>query len=56
MTRSPGSQQQTVLQEKARIARTLLARGLTVTQVAAQLNCSRQFVRKIAREEQLSSE
>lgn len=38
------------MQEKERVARTLLSRGLTVTQVSRQLACSPYFVRRIARE------
>jgi len=39
-----------LLEEKERIARQLLGRGLTVGQVSAQLNCSKVFVRRIAKE------
>lgn len=47
----PGSQQRSVLQEKENLARVLLGRGLTISQVAQQLRCSRQFVRRISKEE-----
>jgi transposase-like protein len=33
--------------EKERIARRLLRQGLTISQVAIQLRCSRGFVRKV---------
>jgi transposase-like protein len=38
------------MEEKRRIARTLLTRGLTVTQIAGQLRCSATFVRRVRRE------
>jgi DNA-binding NarL/FixJ family response regulator len=35
------------MQKKAEIARQLLVRGLTIRQIAAQLNCSETFVQRI---------
>ncbi|MGH2443941.1 MAG: hypothetical protein ACRDFX_12370 [Chloroflexota bacterium] len=48
---SPQSQTRAVLREKEALARTLLGRGLTVTQIKLQLNCSAQFVRRIRDQE-----
>jgi transposase-like protein len=42
----PGSQTREIMAEKERIARKLLAQGLTVTQICKQLRCSPQFVRQ----------
>jgi len=50
VSRYPTSQSRALLEEKERIARQLLGRGLTVSQVSAQLNCSKVFVRRIAKE------
>jgi hypothetical protein len=36
-----------VLEQKEELARRLLASGLTVTQVSAQLRCSKPFVRRV---------
>lgn len=44
---SPGSQSRLVLEQKEELARRLLASGLTVTQVSAQLRCSKPFVRRV---------
>ena len=43
----PRSQTRAVMAEKERIAAQLLRKGLTTTQVAAQLRCSPFFVRKV---------
>ena len=58
MRRHPGSQTRALVKEKEDIARQLLARGLTITQICAQLNCSRALVRRVKqeREEQRRSE
>ncbi|MGH2448506.1 MAG: hypothetical protein ACRDFS_07885 [Chloroflexota bacterium] len=50
MSRYPTSQKRALMEEKARLARELLGRGLTVQQVSLQLNCSKVFVRRIAKE------
>jgi DNA-binding NarL/FixJ family response regulator len=44
---SPRSQNQELMAEKRRVARRLLAQGLTVHQIAAQLNCSPVIVRGV---------
>jgi DNA-binding CsgD family transcriptional regulator len=51
MTRySPRSQNRGLLHEKELVARRLLSQGLTVAQIAGQLRCSPQFVRRIRTE------
>lgn len=50
---APRSQTPDVMARKAVIARALLARGLTVTQIRTQLACSAAFVHRIRREDQL---
>ncbi len=49
--RAPGSQTHALLDEKARIAARLLDRGLTVSQISAQLRCSPHFVREVRKKE-----
>lgn len=44
---APGSQTRATLAEKERIAESLLAKGLTVTQICKQLRCSPYFVRQV---------
>lgn len=43
----PRSQSRAVMAEKEQIAVELLKRGLTTSQIAAQLRCSPFFVRKV---------
>ena len=43
----PGSQSRATMAQKEMIARQLLNRGLTTTQIAAQLRCSPAFVRRV---------
>ena len=43
----PGSQSRALMAEKEVIATQLLERGLTTSQIAVQLRCSRGFVRKV---------
>lgn len=47
MPRIPGSQSRAVMQEKEKLAIQLYERGLTFRQISVQLNCSRQFVRRV---------
>lgn len=47
---SPRTQTRDLLDEKERIARRLLASGLTSQQVRAQLRCSRGFLARIRSE------
>jgi hypothetical protein len=44
---APQSQTREVMERKAEIARKLLLRGLTIRQIAAQLNCSETFVQRV---------
>lgn len=44
---APQSQTDTVMREKEALARRLLAQGLTVTQICAQLRYNRQFVKQV---------
>lgn len=45
----PGSQNRALLREKEAVAVQLIGRGLTTSQIAAQLRCSPFFVRRIRR-------
>jgi hypothetical protein len=42
----PQSQSHALMREKQKLARRLLAQGLTVTQICQQLRCSAYFVRQ----------
>jgi len=48
---APGSQSRSVMEQKEDLARRLLASGLSVSQVSAQLRCSKPFVRRVRNEE-----
>lgn len=52
----PRSQSRELMAEKREIAHQLLARGLTVAQITAQLSCSPAFVRKARRDLRAGSE
>jgi len=47
MPRIPGSQSRAVMQQKEKLAIELHERGLTFRQISVQLNCSKQFVRRV---------
>ncbi len=49
----PQSQTREVMTRKREIARELLARGLSVSQITVQLNCSAHFVRAVRAETQI---
>jgi DNA-binding NarL/FixJ family response regulator len=56
MTRyAPQSQTFAQLEQKRALIRDLLARGLTVTQIAAQLRCSPGLVRRVRSEVQVGT-
>jgi transposase-like protein len=47
---APQSQSRAVMEQKRALARELLGRGLTVSQIATQLRCSPHLVRQIRTE------
>ena len=52
MPRIPGSQSRALMQEKEKLAIELHERGLTFRQISVQLNCSKQFVRRVIAQHQ----
>jgi DNA-binding NarL/FixJ family response regulator len=50
MPRGAGSQGREIMAQKRELARRLLAQGLTLKQIATQLNCSENLVRTVRRE------